>query len=119
MTTTTRTRRDLATNVMRSLGLVDATAMPSAADLQFVIDRATDVLAEMVDDDMVYWDDPDLIPAQIYDALTKLVGLTVAPAFGVPVAAESEDNAREIFLRRIRSHTGKKRSRLPVEVEDF
>lgn len=115
---TTRTKADLAENVMRDLGLIAADESPSALDQKYVIGRYDDLLAEMTDDDMGYWD-AGAIPLEIFSPLTKFVALEVAMAFGVSGTAENIDNARNIYLRRIRRHTQKKSSRLPTEVEDF
>lgn len=115
---TTRSSRQLAENVLSDLGLTASGESPSPADVQYIKQRYEDLLAELEDEDMVYWD-PDEIPYVIFEPMTKLVGLTVGNAFGVQTMAENIERGMQLFKRRIRRHTGRKSSGLPVEVEDF
>lgn len=114
----TRSSNQLAVNVLDDLGLTASGESPAPADVQYVVQRYEDLLAEIDDQDMVYWD-KDSIPIVIFEPLTKLVSLSVGTSFGVPSLAENLEMARQLFMRRIRRHTSRKSSGLPVEVEDF
>ena len=115
---TTRTRNQLATAALRHLGLVQADDSPAAVDLVYVKDRYEAVLAEMADDDMVYWDD-DEIPYIVFEPLMQFLALSCAVAYGVPGTAEDIENARMTYMRRIRRKTGRKSAGLSVVAEDF
>ena len=115
---TTRTRTQFATAVLRHLGLIDALEVGSAVDVAYVKERYEAIIAEIDDQDMVYWDD-DAIPAVIHEPLLNLVGLSVGTEFGVPSLAENVEGARMIFMRRIRRHTQKKSDGTSVMVDQF
>lgn len=114
----TRTRTQLATAVLRHLGLVNAEEAPSATDMAYVKERYDGILAEMDDQNMVYWDD-DAVPYIIYEPLVQLVALSVGTAYGIPSLAENIEAARLNYMRRIRRHTQKKSDGNSVRVEQF
>lgn len=99
---TTYTRADMAERVLRDLGLVAAEEPVSAADLSFVEETIESVFGEL---SLVGIFLPnaseDSIPHEIYAALSKRIGLDVAPAFGLVDAAQAEI-AKPIAERRLR-----------------
>lgn len=115
-----RTELELATNVLRSLNVVDAMESGSAADTLYVMERYRDVHAELADDSyrLAYWP-IDQIPSHIFEPLTNLIALSVAPAFGIPAMAENVDAARKTVLQRIRRHSQVRSAEMPGTYEDF
>ena len=114
----TRTKIDLATNVMRALGLVNADESPDPRDTSYVSGRYEDVLEELTDDELVYWTS-NAIPSVIFEPLTQLVALSVGEAFGLPAMSENLDEGRRLLKRRLRRHAGKKSAGTAAEFEDF
>ena len=113
-----RTTTQLARNVLLHLGVVAAEDQPSAADLQFVTDRYTDIHAELTGDGMAYWP-VSAIPANVFEPLTQLVALSVSGPFGKMVAPRALEDGMDIFKRRLRRRTHTRPAELPVEFEDF
>lgn len=113
-----RTKLELAVNILRHLAIVDAQETPAAIDTQYVIARYEDCLAELADNDLSYWPS-DQIPVVIFEPLTQLVALSCGPAFGIAVSPQDMENGGIMYRRRLRRHGGKKSSGLPAETENF
>lgn len=95
----TRTQTELATEVMRHLGLLDASELPSADDREFISRVYADKAAELKDKGLVYWPLNE-IPAIAFTALKKLIAAEVAIAFGV--TARLPDPTGELAERELR-----------------
>lgn len=117
----TRTSSDLAAAVMEDLGLINRGhgETPSASDEEMIKRRYQNMLAEMQDEDIVYWGD-DAIPYEAFEALVGLMSLIVGPSFGKPKIAEGEDFNRllEGAKRRLRKRVVKPASGKPVAADD-
>lgn len=116
-----RTSSDLAAAVMEDIGLINIGygETPSAADEAMIKRRYENILAEMQDEDIVYWD-ADAIPYEAFEALVTLISLIVGPSFGKPKIAEGEDFNRllEGAKRRLRKRVVKPASGKPVAADD-
>ncbi|CAN1724437.1 protein of unknown function [Hyphomicrobium sp. 1Nfss2.1] len=117
----TRTQADLASAVMEDLALINTGdgEDPSAADRAMITRRYQNMLAEMRDENIVYWSD-DAIPYEAFEAVVGLMSLIVGPSFGKPKLAEGEDfnNALDGAKRRLRKRVVKPASGLPVGADD-
>lgn len=114
----TRTATELAANVLLSWGLISADETPSAADSSMIVKRYNNILEELADDNLAYWD-ADKIPTIIFEPLTEIMAIVVARAFGKPVSAADMEAGMEIFKRRLRRHAHVLSSGLPTRVENF
>lgn len=101
---TTYTQSDLATRVLRDLGLVDARETPDADDLAWAEQTIASVVAQLVTQGINLWNMSDEeIPEEYLVALSKRVGLDVGSAFGLFSAVEAEQAKplAEMALRRM------------------
>lgn len=116
---TTRTMIELAKAVMLDLGLIDASADPSAEDSAYVRARYQDLMAELRDDRLVYWED-DAIPREAFEAVVKLMGLTVGTAFGLAYPSGNDfERELEVAKRRLRRRVVKRSADVDLPVTDF
>jgi hypothetical protein len=118
----TRTTLELAQAVMEDLGLInpDHGETPSAADTAMITRRYTNMLAEMSDEQTVYWD-ADAIPYETFEGVVGLMALIVGPSFGKPTVPPGEEfnNALEGAKRRLRKRVVKPASNQPTAVDYF
>lgn len=115
----TRSVGELITETMRDLGLLSQRQDPSEDDAAFIRKRYEDVLEELRDEDLVYWQD-DAIPKEAFLAMVKYLGLEVGGAFGLPGFNVVDLNTAQIAAKkRIRRRVSKPTSGEPVTVEDF
>lgn len=115
----TRTVSELITETMRDLGLISQRQSPSEDDAKFIRGRYEDVLEELRDDDLVYWEN-DAIPKEVFVALVKHMGMEVGGAFGL--GAPDPKTMQEMLYvtkKRIRRRLHKPNTGLPVTVENF
>jgi len=114
-----RTIQDLAREVLIDLGRLDFLAEPRPEDKQRVERRYLNILDELADEDLVYWD-ADSIPKEVFEALIGLMRLVVGPGFGIPGTVDANlDAAMEGAKRRIRRRVRKPASGEPQRVDDF
>lgn len=113
-----RTQQELATAVLRSLGLLDALHDPDAQDKAYIIARYEDIMAELRFEEVGYWEN-NAIPLEIFEPLVELVGLTVSGAFGMSAMAENIEGARRVLKGRLRRHTSKPVTGLAIRAEYF
>ncbi len=106
----TRTQQDLAVAVMEDLGLLSPGELPSARDKASIVRRYENLLEELRDERLVYWDANE-IPMEAFEALANIVGTLVMKSFGFPApTGEEMDNALEGCKRRIRKRVVKPKS---------
>ncbi len=115
---TTRPQSELATAVMEHLGLTNAGEAPAASDASFVLRRYTNLMDELRDEQIAYWDN-NAIPYEAFEGVVSAVGILVMGAFGLdaPVGRELED-AMEVAKRRIRRRVVKPASGEPAAADD-
>jgi hypothetical protein len=98
---TTRTITDLATAVMEDLGVLDATASPSAEDRDLISRRYAEGLEELRDDGLVWWE-ANAIPYAVFLPVVSYVALLVRKPFfpELPPPSDPELDAAKLRIRR-------------------
>src|SRR6185369_1157219 len=100
---------DLATRVLRDLGLIGAEEVPSAADLQWSVETVGSEVALLGSIGLPIWNGSDLsVPLEYLAPLSRRVGLAVAPSFGLIDTASAQIAMRE----RSEEHTSELQSHL-------
>jgi len=83
-------KSDLATRVLRDLGLVGAEETPSAADIQWAEETISSEVASMAVRGIRVWNGNDTsVPVEYLTPLSRRIGLAVGPAFGLFTLAEA------------------------------
>ena len=81
---TTYSQTDLATRVLKDLGLVGATEDPSAEDLAWAIETVSSEVAMLSAIGLPIWNGSDMaVPNEYLAPLSRRIGLAVAPSFGL------------------------------------
>lgn len=116
----TKTVTQLATAVLRELGVVDAAETPDTEDVTYVTDTYRSKWEELSShgNEMTYWA-YDTIPEPVFLVLRDLMMLEVMGAFGQPLPPAEKDAREQVILRRLRRHTAVQSSKRPVEVDFF
>lgn len=97
MTTSTKTPEQLATAVMRKLGIIDVTKEPTAIEQAVIIDIYNDKIEELFPRDKVFWDS-DLIPRQVFGAMVRIVAEEFATIQGKDVPTEQDEDGKVISI---------------------
>lgn len=112
-----RTKTELATEVLRRMGVLDALATPAAADANYIMRVYDYKLAEWRDRRAVYWpntsDTAAEIPPVVFGPLRDLLVSEVGPAFGFPAGNE------DMLLKPLYRHAMREPSGLPTKVDQF
>lgn len=96
---TTFTKAELATRMLKDLGLVAAEETPSAADLAWAEETCSSEIDLMSAKGIGIWNgSEDEIPNEYLTVLSRRIGLAVAPSFGLADVATA--NASIIALER-------------------
>ncbi len=81
---TTYSRTDLATRVLKDLGLVGADETPPASDLEWAEETCDSEIAMLSILGLPIWNGSEVsIPQAYLTALSRRIGLAVAPSFGL------------------------------------
>ena len=103
---TTYTLADMATRVLKDLGLVGADETPDAADQEFAEETVTAEVALLDALDIPIWNGSALaVPEEYLTILSRRIGLAMAPAYGL-VDIASATKAMELVdktLHRLRA----------------
>ena len=113
-----RTSTQLATTVLRKLGVIDALETPSAQDVAYVKSEYVAKLAEWDDRDLVYWSQ-DAIPEAVYNPLALLMINEVQGAYGRAQDPQMQMAKEEQLLHMVRRHIRRRTSLLPVVSSDY
>jgi hypothetical protein len=82
---------ELATRVLKDLGLVASEETPSAADLTWAVETCEAEIGMLAAKGVPIWNgSEDDVPAEYLTALSRRIGLAVAPSFGLISIAEAE-----------------------------
>lgn len=93
---TTYSQSDLATRVLKDLGLVAAEEIPSAADLDWAMETVSSEVAMLGSIGLPIWDGSDMaVPLEYLTPLSRRIGLAVAPSFGLMDQPNAEAAMRE------------------------
>lgn len=87
---TTYTQAELATRMLRDLGLIGAEETPSAADLDWAEETIGSEIPMLSSLGLPIWNGSELsIPQEYLTLISRRVGLAVAPSFGMMSQAEA------------------------------
>ena len=119
----TKTSQDLATAVMRRLGMLDMNKEPTAAELAHIQDLYTDKLEELTGDDKVYWAAEE-IPRAAFGAITRILAEEFCVSMGKDIPTEQDENGTPVSignrgLRMLRRHMATVGSGLPTKAVYF
>jgi hypothetical protein len=88
---TTFTRTELATRVLKDLGLIGAEETPSASDLDWSGETVDSVVAMLAAIGLPIWDGSEMAVPQAYLVpLSNRIGLNVGPSFGLMSLAQAQ-----------------------------
>jgi len=80
---TTYTKAELATRVLRDLGLIGAEETPSAVDQAWAEETVTSEVGLLSAKGIPIWNGSDVsVPSEYLTVLSRRIGLAVAPSFG-------------------------------------
>lgn len=118
-----KTKAQLATDVLRKLGVLDALETASAQDAALVEGRYDVKLFELRDMGLAYWPNTgrlvEEIPDAVHLALVSIMADEVASEFGIPLATETDHHGRPVSratkgMRALRVHMAKPASGEPT-----
>lgn len=116
---TTYSRSDLATRVLKDLGITDARETPEADDLDWAEETVAAVTAQLATEGVVIWNGSDeALPLEYLVALSKRICLDVGPSFGLFTVAEAE-TAKPILNDTLRKMNAKAPTGAIAEAEHF
>lgn len=93
---TTYNETELATRVLRDLGLVGADEAPSASDLAWAMETCAAEIDLLASINLPIWNGSDMaIPQGYLTILSRRIGLAVAPSFGLLSMNEAQQAMRE------------------------
>jgi hypothetical protein len=104
MTTSYYSQTDLATRVLRDLGLVDARITPDGDDIVWAQETITTVAEQLKSEGITIWNGSDTaVPPEYLGALSKRIGLDIGPSFGLFSMTDAEQlkPALNMTLRRM------------------
>jgi hypothetical protein len=110
---------DLATRVLKDLGLIAAEEVPSANDLSWAQETVSSEVALLGAIDMPIWNGSDLsVPIEYLTPLSLRIGARIAPSFGLmtPAQAVQAMQATEQDLRKLSMRPG---TGVPQQNEHF
>jgi hypothetical protein len=87
---TTYTTAELATRVLRDLGLVAAEETPTAADLDWATETVQSEVGLLAAKGIPIWNGSDVsIPQEYLTVLSRRIGLAAAPSYGLTDVASA------------------------------
>lgn len=93
---TTYSQSDLATRMLKDLGLVGAEETPSATDLEWAQETVGAEVAMLGSIGLPIWNGSDMsVPLEYLTPLSRRCGLAVAPSFGLMDTASAQLAMRE------------------------
>lgn len=93
---TTYTQEELATRVLRDLGLYGAEETPTAADLDWTSETVASEAQMLAAIGIPIWNGSEIsVPSEYLTILSRRIGLAVAPSFGLVDLAQAQLAMRE------------------------
>lgn len=93
---TTYSQSDLATRVLKDLGLLGAEEVPSAPDLEWSEETVGSEVAMLGSIGLPIWNGSDMsVPVEYLAPLSRRIGFAIAPSFGLMDAASAQMAMRE------------------------
>lgn len=88
---TTYSRSDIATRVLKDLGLVGSNETPYADDLSWTEETVSAEVAMLAAKGIVIWNGSDqAVPLEYLSALSRRIGLAVGPSYGLFSLADAQ-----------------------------
>lgn len=97
MTTPYKSPEELATAVMRKLGMIDMNKQPTAVEQAGIIEIYHDKFEELAAEDLVYWPVTE-IPRAVFGAITRIVGAEFATVLGKDIPTEQNESGDAVAL---------------------
>lgn len=91
MITPYKTPEELATAVMRRLGMIDANKQPTASEQAIIIDHYYNKMEELRAEDLVYWPESQ-IPRAAFEALIRVIAQQFSTTLGQDVPTEQTES---------------------------
>jgi hypothetical protein len=92
----TYSRTDLATRVLKDLGLISAEEVPSADDLEWAGETVDGEVALLSAIGLPIWNGSEMdVPQEYLTPLSRRIGLALAPSFGLTDSATAQASMRE------------------------
>ena len=118
----TKTSEQLATAVMRKLGLIDRMKEPTAAEQRDIIDLYEDKLEEL-GEDRVYWT-TDAIPRAVFGAMVRIVAEEFCLSAGKDIPTEQDESGQPVSignrgLMMLKRHIAREASGVPTKATYF
>lgn len=114
----TRTRQDFVKALLQDMGRLDLLSEPRPEDAKYLKGRYDNIIAELSDDELVYWP-ADEIPIEVFEALLVFFKLMVGGSYGLPEVPTAAINpALEQAKVRIRRRIVKTTSEGPQSEPD-
>jgi hypothetical protein len=93
---TTYTSEELATRVLKDLGLIGAEETPSAADMEWAEETCASEISLLAALGLPIWNGNELsIPQEYLTVISRRVGLAISPSFGMMSSVEAMSGMRE------------------------
>lgn len=92
----TYSQSDLATRVLKDLGITDARETPDPDDLAWATETVSSEVAMLASIGLPIWNGSDMaVPLEYLTTLSRRIGLAVAPSFGLMSMADAQLAMRE------------------------
>jgi len=123
MTNPDKTPEELATAVMRRLGLIDLRKQPSAQEQAHITDIYLDKHEELSHQNLVYWP-TTAIPRAVFGAITRIVAEEFCTSVGRDIPVEQDDDGQQMSignhgLRMLRALMARDATGLPIKAAYF
>ncbi len=88
---TVYTTAELATRVLKDLGLIAAEETPSAADLNWAVETVESEVTMLNAKGIPVWNGSEVeVPQEYLTALSRRIGLAIGPSYGLVSQAQAE-----------------------------
>lgn len=119
----TKTTAQLATAVMRKLGLIDTNKEPSAGQQASIIDLYEDWVESVRPMDMIYWETA-AIPRAVFAAVTRIIAEEFCNSMGRDIPTEQDENGQAVSignrgLMMLKRHLAREQSGVPTRATYF
>ena len=117
---TTRTETELATAVLREMGVVDAEETPATVDITWVTSCYEDKFAELQSPglELTYWLKTN-IPQAVFNLLRDLIINEVQGSYGDPLPPDVKEQREILILKKLRRHVSVPSAGVPTMAEYF
>lgn len=123
MITPYKTPEQLATAVMRRLGMIDPNKEPTASEQSIIIDHYYNKMEELRAEDLVYWPEAE-IPRAAFEAMVRVIAQQFSTTLGQDVPTEQTESGDvmaigNVGMRMLRRQMARDATGLPVKANYF